>query len=83
MEPEDLLPCSQEPAIDPYPEPDESNPHPLTLFPKIHFNIPPIYASVFRFVSSLQAFQQKFCVHFSSPHARFTFVLDEALVIST
>jgi hypothetical protein len=28
MEPEDLLPCSQEPAIGPYPEHDKSSPHP-------------------------------------------------------
>jgi hypothetical protein len=33
MEPESSLPCSQEPAACPYPEPNESNPHPQTLFP--------------------------------------------------
>jgi hypothetical protein len=33
MEPEGSLPCSQEPANSPYPEPNESNPHPQTLFP--------------------------------------------------
>jgi hypothetical protein len=32
MEPEALLLCSQEPTSGPYPEPDASNPHPLTLF---------------------------------------------------
>jgi hypothetical protein len=32
------LPCSQEPAIGPYPEPDTSCPHHHNLF-KIHFNI--------------------------------------------
>jgi hypothetical protein len=33
MEPEGSLPCSQQPAIGPYLEPDESSPHPPTLFP--------------------------------------------------
>jgi hypothetical protein len=32
MEPEGSLPCSQEPATCLYPEPNESNPHPQTLF---------------------------------------------------
>jgi hypothetical protein len=31
MEPEGSLPCSQQPASDPYPEPDASNQHFLTL----------------------------------------------------
>jgi hypothetical protein len=34
MEPEGSSPCSQEPAICPYPEPNESNSHPQTLFPQ-------------------------------------------------
>jgi len=38
MKPETSLSCSQEPAIGPYPEPGESNPHLLTLFP-YHSNI--------------------------------------------
>jgi hypothetical protein len=33
MEHEDSLPCSEEPAIEPYTEPDESNPHLQNLFP--------------------------------------------------
>jgi len=32
MEPEGSLPCLQESAIGPCPEPDESNPHPHTLY---------------------------------------------------
>jgi hypothetical protein len=32
MEPEGSLQCSQEPDTFPYPEPDESNPHPPTPF---------------------------------------------------
>jgi hypothetical protein len=34
MKPEGSLPCSQEPATCPYPESNESNPHPQTLFPE-------------------------------------------------
>jgi hypothetical protein len=33
MEPEGLLLCLQDPATGPYPEPDESSTHLLTLFP--------------------------------------------------
>jgi hypothetical protein len=32
MEPEVSLPCSQQPATGPYPEPDESSLHITTLF---------------------------------------------------
>jgi hypothetical protein len=35
MEPDGSLRCSQKPAIGPYPEPDESSPHPHTYFFKI------------------------------------------------
>jgi hypothetical protein len=34
MEHEDSSPCSQKLATCPYPKPNESNPHPLTLFPQ-------------------------------------------------
>jgi hypothetical protein len=34
MEPEGSLTCSQEPATCPYPQRNESNPHPQTLFPQ-------------------------------------------------
>jgi len=37
MEPEGTLPCSQGPTISPYPEPDESSPQLLTLFPQDPF----------------------------------------------
>ena len=39
MEPEGSLPHSQEPAISPYPDPDQSSPCPTFHFLKIHFNI--------------------------------------------
>jgi hypothetical protein len=39
MKHEDSLLCSQEPTSGHYPEPDEPNPHPHTIFFKIHFNI--------------------------------------------
>jgi hypothetical protein len=37
MEPEGSLPCSQEPATGPYPDPDESSPQRLILFSKDTF----------------------------------------------
>jgi hypothetical protein len=33
MEPENSLPCSQDPTTGPNPKPDESSPHPPNLFP--------------------------------------------------
>jgi hypothetical protein len=39
MEPEGSILFSQQPAPGPYPEPDESSPHPQTLLFKIHMNI--------------------------------------------
>jgi hypothetical protein len=39
MKPECSLPCSQEPATGPYPEPDECRPHPRILFIIIHLDI--------------------------------------------
>jgi hypothetical protein len=46
MEPEGSLPCSQEPANGPYPEPDESSPHLPTQFPqdKVVPVLPPNWA---------------------------------------
>jgi hypothetical protein len=38
MELECSFPCLQEPATDPYPEPDQSSPHPPEIF-KSHFKI--------------------------------------------
>jgi hypothetical protein len=37
MKTEGSLSCSQEPATGPYSEPDESNAHPPTLFPRTEF----------------------------------------------
>jgi hypothetical protein len=49
MEPEDLLPCSQESSIGPYSEPDQSNPYHTipSYLSKTHFIIvhPPTSSS--------------------------------------
>jgi hypothetical protein len=55
MEPEGSLPCSQKLATCPYPEPNEFNPHPQTLFPQDPSQCYPlIYAEVFLVVPSLR-----------------------------
>jgi PAB1-binding protein PBP1 len=57
MKPEDSLPCSQQPAIDPYPEPDESG----TNFSPFSLTTNPTFSSpVFLVVSSLQVSYQNF-----------------------
>jgi hypothetical protein len=64
MESEGSFPCSQEPTIGPYPEPDESSPHLPKLFPSdLFYCFPPIYAYVFQIVSSLRFF--KYVVKYS------------------
>ena len=39
MDPEGSLPCLQLPTTCPYPEPEQSGPHPSSHFLKIHLNI--------------------------------------------
>jgi hypothetical protein len=58
MEPEVSLPCSQEPALAPYPDPDASSLHFSILFPKIYTDsfLPSTPRSSFRFSN------QTFCV---------------------
>jgi hypothetical protein len=61
MEPEGSEPCSQQPAIDAYPETDESSPHPPTPLPEDIFSYYlPIYAQVIPVLSSLRVFQPKY-----------------------
>jgi hypothetical protein len=47
MEPEGQLPCSKDLASRRHPEPDESSPHPHTVF------VPPVNVYVSQLVSSL------------------------------
>jgi hypothetical protein len=65
MQPESSLPCSQKPAIDPYPESFKSSPRPQTpffkyiliLFSHLHLVLP---SDLFPLT-----FRLKFCVHLS------------------
>jgi hypothetical protein len=54
METGGSLPCSQQPATGPYPEPDASSPHSPNLFPNVHSNsvFPSMSKSSKRSVSS-------------------------------
>jgi len=64
-----LLPCSQEPAIGPCLEPDESIPNLLHYCIRIRFNIiPPPYRSPKWSLPSSSS-RLKFCSHISSHHA--------------
>jgi hypothetical protein len=54
MEPEVSLPCSQQPAAGPYPEPDESSPH------------LPIHGLLFWLVSFREVSRPNFFMHFLS-----------------
>jgi len=71
MEPEASLPCSQEPAYGPFPEPDESSPQLPTLFllrsTHIMFSSKASYSEL----SLPFIFRLKFCVHYSTPKTIF------------
>jgi len=68
MEPEGSLLCSQGPTTGYYPEPDKPSPHPPILFPLDIFQsyYLSIHAYVFQVIFSLQVFQPKYCMNFSS-----------------
>jgi hypothetical protein len=68
MESKVSLQCWQQPVTGSYSEPDESNPHPPTLFPKSNFNI--IIPSNPRSSGGLQVIQPKFCMRFLFPRVR-------------
>jgi hypothetical protein len=68
MEPEDSLPCSQQPATCSYYQSDDSSPQ----YPNLHLTsiliLLPIYVQVFRLVFSLQVFPTKILyAFFTSP----------------
>jgi hypothetical protein len=64
MEQEGTLPRTEEPATGPYPDPDESNPHPNPVALRSILTLSAIYAWVLLVFSSLQALQPKFCTNF-------------------
>jgi hypothetical protein len=65
MEHENSLPCSQEPATGPYPEPDESSPHRVSLCSILILSF--YLRQGLLSETSIYAFQPKFCTNFSSP----------------
>jgi hypothetical protein len=62
---EGTLPRSQGPASGPCPEPDETMSHSQTLFLRYIITVSST-PEVFRVVSTLRVFRQKFCTHLSS-----------------
>ena len=84
MEPKNSSPHSQDPAICPYPEPDQSSPCPSPNLWKIHFNI--ILTSMpksYKFSPSLRLLHQNFtCVSHicvTCPSIQFFFILSPKL----
>jgi hypothetical protein len=69
MESNGSLPCSQETATDPYPQPVESSLHSHILLIKIPFRI---FALVFPVDSSFK-YSDILCIHFLRPPTRATF----------
>jgi hypothetical protein len=67
-DPPGSLPCTKDPAIGPYPEPDGCSPHSHTILPQDPFQYyAPIYAFISKAASLLQNFYQHF-VRFSPLH---------------
>jgi hypothetical protein len=66
MEPEVFTTCTQEPATDPYPEPDKhSHHHHPTVFFEDPFQYHIVYACIFQTGFSFQVFQLKFSINLS------------------